>query len=133
MHPLISLFKENAETLKLFLTKEIEALHVRDVGFLVESFPQKMDLYTHMEAIGSSIKNSFSAFSEQEQLFLQDTAQELDQLAEDSAMLLKGNMLATQKMLDIIVFASQTSQNPLKVYDRQAKLEDNSPFSYSKR
>jgi hypothetical protein len=132
MRPLISSFNDTAQELKILMQKEIKASQEHDIDALTQVFPSKMALYTKIEAIGESIKKCFSSFSKEEQIFLQNISKELDDLGQQNLLLLKGMMVASQKMMDILIYASQTSQDSLKVYDRRANMSQNKPFNYTK-
>jgi hypothetical protein len=132
MRPLISSFNNTAQELKILMQKEIQASQTHDINALTQIFPSKMALYTKIEGIAESIKKCFSSFSKEEQIFLKKISKELDDLGQENLLLLKGMMVASQKMMDILIYASQTSQDSLKVYDKRANMAQNKTFNYTK-
>ncbi len=132
MRPLILAFKETAQELKTLFQKEIEVAQVRDIEALSEIFPAKMAIYTKIESIAATIKKSFKEFSKEEQEFLKNLSQELDELGHENLLLLKSLLTSSQKMMDILIFASQNSQDSLKVYNKKANIGKSNLFTYSR-
>ncbi len=133
MNPLISSFKEIVDALKIILEKETYLAKSRNMEELYELFPSKSALYSKLEGVSETIKQSIALLTQEEKDFIAKESQSLDELTQDNALLLKGLMVASQKMIDILIYASQVSQDSLKVYDRHAQVKNNTPFVYGKK
>lgn len=133
MNPLILSFKEIVDALKEILAKETSLAKSRNMEALYELFPSKSALYSKLEGISQTIKSCVSTLTQEEKEFIAKESQDLDELTQDNALLLKGLMVASQKMIDILIYASQVSQDSLKVYDRHAQVKNNTPFTYGRK
>jgi hypothetical protein len=124
MHPLISLFNDVNEELEFVLKEEIKMAKDRNVAGLSDMFPIKMSLYKKIDSIAISLEQNLPSFTRQEHSFLKNSFQKLDELAQDNLFVLKGLMISTQKIIDILISASKQVQGSLKVYDRGARFGD---------